>query len=154
MPRTPREIAEHSLRIRASAKPVKQHLRWFDNEKRRAIEEEIAKLLDVGFIREVLHLDWLANPILVPNKNKWRMCVDYMSLNKACPKDPYPLPHIDQIIDSTIGSELLYFLDAYSGYHQIQMKDSDQQATLFITPIRAYCYVTMPFRLKNTGATY
>ena len=82
------------------------------------------------------------------------MCVDYTSLNKACLKDPYPLPQIDQIIDSTIGSELLYFLDAYSGYHQIQMKDSDQQATLFITPIRAYCYVTMPFRLKNTGATY
>ena len=151
----PREITELSLRIRADAKPVKQRLRRFDDERCRAIEEEIAKLLDAGFIREVLHADWLANPGLVPKKNnKWRMCVDYTSLNKACPKDPYPFPHIDQIIDSTVGLELLYFLDAYSGYHQIQMKDSDQQATLFITPIRAYCYVTMPFRLKNTGATY
>jgi len=92
MPGIPREIAEHSLRIWADAKPVKQRLRRFDDERHRAIEEEIAKLLDVGFIREVLHLDWLANPILVPKKNKWRMCVDYMSLNKACPKDPYPLP--------------------------------------------------------------
>jgi hypothetical protein len=79
-----REIVEHSLRIRANAKPVKQHLRRFDDKRCRAIEEEIAKLLDVGFIKEVLHLDWLANLILVPKKNnKWRMCVDYMSLNKA-----------------------------------------------------------------------
>jgi hypothetical protein len=66
----------------------------------------------------------------------------------------YPLPHIDQIIHSTAGSELLYFLDAYSGYHQIRMKESDQLATLFITLIRSYCYVTMPFGLKNAGATY
>jgi hypothetical protein len=89
----PREIAEHSLRIRADTKPVKQRLRQFDDERRKAIEEEIAKLLDVDFIREVLHPDWLANPILVPKKNnKWRMCVDYIytSLNKACPMDPYP----------------------------------------------------------------
>ena len=114
----PTEIAEHSLRIRADAKPVKQHLRRFDYERRRAIEEEIAKLLDVGFIRFVSHPDWLANLVLVPKKNNmWRVCVDYMSLNKACPKDPYPLPHIDQIIDSTTGLELLYFLDAYSGSH-------------------------------------
>jgi hypothetical protein len=77
-----------------------------------------------------------------------------MSLNKACPKDPYPLPHIDQIIDSTVGSELLYFLNAYSSYHQILMKESDQLAISFITLIGAYCYVTMPFRLKNAGATY
>ena len=87
-----------------------------------AIEEEIAKLLDMGFIKEVLHPDWLANPVLVPKKNnKSRMCVDYTSLNKACPKDPYPLPRIDQIIDSTSASELLCFLDAYFGYHQIPM---------------------------------
>jgi hypothetical protein len=75
----PREIAEHSLRIRADTKPVKQCLRQFDDERCKAIEEEIAKLLDVDFIREVLHLDWLANPVLVPKKNnKWRMCVDYI----------------------------------------------------------------------------
>jgi hypothetical protein len=93
MPGIPREIAEHSLRIRADTKPVKQRLRQFDDERRKAIEEEIAKLLDADFIREVLHPDWLANPVLVPKKNnKLRMCVDYiyMSLNKACPMDPYP----------------------------------------------------------------
>jgi hypothetical protein len=96
MPEIPREIAEHSLRIQADAKPVKQRLRRFDDERRRAIEEEIARLLDAGFIKEVLHPDWHANPVLVAKKNKkWRMCDDSMSLNKACPKDPYPLPHIN-----------------------------------------------------------
>lgn len=82
------------------------------------------------------------------------MCIDYIGLNKACPKDPYPLPCIDQIIDSTVGSELLCFLDTYSRCHQIRMKGFDQLATSFITPIEAYCYVTMPFGLKNAGATY
>jgi hypothetical protein len=82
------------------------------------------------------------------------MCVDYTSLNKACPKHPFPLPRIDHIIDSTAGCELLSFLDAYSVYHQIKMKESDQLATSFITPFDTYCYVTMPFGLKNAGATY
>ena len=82
------------------------------------------------------------------------MCVDYTSLNKACPKDPFPLPRIDQIINSTSGCEILSFLDAYSGYHQIAMKESDQLATSFITPFGSYCYVSMPFGLKNVGATY
>ena len=82
------------------------------------------------------------------------MCVDYTSLNKACPKDPFPLPRIDQIIDSTSGCEILAFLDAYSGYHQIAMKESDQLATSFITPFGSYCYISMPFGLKNAGATY
>ena len=82
------------------------------------------------------------------------MCVDYTGLNKACPNDHFPLPRIDQIIDSTSGCEILSFLDVYSGYHQIIMKESDQLATSFITPYGSYCYVTMPFGLKNTGATY
>ena len=82
------------------------------------------------------------------------MCVDYTGLNKACPKVPYPLPRIDQIVDSTAGCETLSFLDAYSGYHQIRMKESDQLATSFITPFSMYCYVTMPFGLRNAGATY
>jgi hypothetical protein len=82
------------------------------------------------------------------------MCIDYTSLNKACLKVPFPLPRIDQIIDSTAGCELLCFLDAYSGYHQIKMKESDQLATSFITPFGMYCYVMMPFGLRNAGATY
>ena len=82
------------------------------------------------------------------------MCIDYTGLNKACPKDHFPLLRIDQIVDSTSGCEILSFLDAYSGYHQIVMKESDQLATSFITPYGSYCYVTMPFGLNNTGATY
>ena len=82
------------------------------------------------------------------------MCVDYTSLNKVCPKVPFPLPRIDQIVDSTAGCELLSFLDAYFGYHQIKMKESDQLATSFITPFGMYCYVTMPFGLRNARATY
>ena len=78
-----------------------------------------------GFIKEILHSDWLANPVLVQKKNtdEWRMCVDYTDLNKHCPKDPFGLSRIDQIVDSTAGSALLSFLDCYSGYHQITLKE-------------------------------
>ena len=82
------------------------------------------------------------------------MCVDYTGLNKACPKDLFPLPHIDQIVDSTSRCETLCFLDAYSGYHQITMKESNQLMTSFITPFGLFCYVSMPFGLKNARATY
>jgi hypothetical protein len=151
----PREVTEHALEIQIGFKPVKQHMHRFDEEKRKVIGEKIHKLLEAGFIKEVHHPKWLANPVLVKKKSgKWRMCVDYTSLNKACPKVPFPLPHIDQIIDSTAGCETLSFLDAYSDYHQIKMKESDQLATSFITPFVMYCYVTMPFGLQNTGATY
>jgi hypothetical protein len=79
------------------------------------------------------------------------MCVDYTGLNKVCPKVPFPLPRINQIVDSTTGCELLCFLDAYSGYHQIKMKESDQLATSFITPFGMFCYVTMAFGLQCGG---
>lgn len=82
------------------------------------------------------------------------MCVDYTSLNKVCPKDPFALPRIDQIIDATAGSELLCFLYTYSGYHQIKLNVDDQEKTSFITPFGAFCYKTMSFGLKNAGATY
>jgi hypothetical protein len=80
--------------------------------------------------------------------------VDFTSLNKACPKDPYPLPRIDQIVDSTVGCDLLCFLDAFSGYHQIKMAREDKEKTAFITPCGVYYYVCMPFGLKNTGVTF
>jgi hypothetical protein len=82
------------------------------------------------------------------------MCVDYTCLNKACPKHLFPLPRIDEIVDSTSGCEALTFLDAYSSYHQIMMKEFNQLATSFVTPFGTYCYVTMPFGLKNVGAMY
>ena len=90
------------------------------------------------------HLEWLANPVLVRKKNnEWRMCVDYINLNKHYPKDPFGLPRIDEVVDSTAGCELLSFLDCYSGYHQIALKKDDQIKTSFITPFGAYCYTTI-----------
>jgi hypothetical protein len=157
----PRELAEHSLHVRLDAKPVKQPLRRFADDRRKAIREELARLLAAGFIMEVLHPDWLSNPVMVEKKKDepaivkmWRMCVDYTNLNKACPKDPFPLPRIDQVIDSTAGCELLSFIDAYYGFHQILLYQPDQIKTSFITPYEAYCYRTMPFGLRNAGATY
>jgi hypothetical protein len=86
--------------------------------------------------------------------NEWRMCVDYTDLNKHCPKDPFGLPRIDQVFDSTAGCNLLCFLDCYSGYNQIAIKEKDQEKTVFITSFSAYCYTTMLLRLKNASATY
>ena len=104
MPGVPRELAEHTLNVDPKFKPVRQFLRRFNEERRKAIGEEVARLLAAGFIVEVFHPEWLANPVLVLKKNgTWRMCVDYTDLNKACPTDPFALPRIDQIIDATRG---------------------------------------------------
>src|SRR5438045_5349001 len=120
-----------------------------------AIRDELTKLMAANFSREVYHPDWLANPVLVKKKNgKWRLCIDYTDLNKACPKDPFGLSRIDQVVDSTARSELLCFLDAYSGYHQVSLAEFDCVKTSFITLFGAYCYIMMPFGLKNAGTTY
>jgi hypothetical protein len=98
---------------------------------------------------------WLANPILVEKPNdSWRMCINYTSLNKACPKDRHSLPRICQIIDSTTSCELLSFLDVYSSYPQISLIIDDEEKIAFITPFGIFCYTKMAFRLKNEGATY
>jgi hypothetical protein len=120
-----------------------------------AIEIEVCKLLAAGFIREYQHPVLLANPVLVPKKTGGlRMFIDYTDLNKHCPKDPFPLPRIDQVVDSTAGSVLLCFLDCYSGYHQTALHPDDEDKTTFITPHGIYCYKVMTFGLKNAGATY
>jgi hypothetical protein len=156
MPGVPRILIEHSLNVDPKATPKRQHLRRFADDRRDAIKKELAKLLTTGFIREVFHREWLTNLVLVckKNSNEWRMCVDYTDLNRHCPKDPFGLPQIDQVIDSTAGCDLLCFLDCYSGYHQITIKEEDQEKTAFSTPFGAYFYTTMSFELKNAGATY
>jgi hypothetical protein len=106
MPGILREVAEQSLVIHASSRLVRKNLRRFDEEKRGVIGEEVHKLLVARFIKEIFCLEWLANPVLVRKKGgKWRMCIDYTGLNKACPKVPYSPPQIDQFIDSTAGCE-------------------------------------------------
>jgi hypothetical protein len=156
MPGVPRNLIEHSLNVDPKATSKRQHLRRFADDRRDAINKELAKLLAAGFIIEVFHPERLANPVLVrkKNTNEWRMCVDYIDLNKHCHKDPFRLPRIDQVIDSTAGCDLLCFLDCYFGYHQIAIKEEDQENTAFITSFGAYCYTTMLFGLKNVGATY
>ena len=127
----------------------------FTQEQDKAIAEEVKKLLEAGFIREVYYPDWLANMVMVKKANgKWQMCVDFMNLNKACPKDSYPLPRIDTLVDSTAKHELLSFMDAFSGYNQIKMNEDDQERTSFVTSEGLFCYKVMPFGLKNAGATY
>jgi hypothetical protein len=118
MPGVPRELEEHSLDVSKTAKPVKQKLCPFAKDHKEVITVEKIKLLAARFIRECKNPVWLANPVLVPKKTgQWRMCIDYTDLNRHCPKDPFPLPRIDQVVDSTTGSVLLCFLDCYSGYH-------------------------------------
>ena len=117
--------------------------------------KEVRKLLEPGFIREVYYPDWLANVVMVKkNDGKWRMCVDFMDLNRACPKDNYSLPRIDTLVDSTARHEVLSFVDAFSGYNQIKMKEEDQEKTSFVTNQGFLCYKVTSFGLKNVGATY
>jgi hypothetical protein len=127
----PRELVEHKLMVYPQVRPIRQKLRHFTPDKREAICSELARLVATGFIREVLHHEWLANPVLVLKKNKvdWCMCVDYTDLNKHCPKDPFGLPRIDQVVDSTAGCSVLSILDCYSGYHQISLAKEDEEKT-------------------------
>jgi hypothetical protein len=151
----PREVIEHKLGIDPSYKPVKQKERRHTLERRETIRQEMNKLLEAGFIMPVNYSSWLPNPVLVEKPNgSWRMCIDYTSLNKVCPKDEYPLPRIYQIVDSTMYCELLSFLDAYSSYHHISLAADDEEKSMFITPFEIFCYTKMVFRLKNGGATY
>ena len=133
---------------------VKQRARRQSTEKQSFIVQETRKLEAAGVNREVRYPEWLANPVVVPKKGgKERMCVDFTDLNKACPQDPFPLPRINQIVDSITGCDLLCFLDAFSGYHQIKMAVEDVEKTTFLTPCGVYCYTCMPFGLRNAGET-
>ncbi|RVW59359.1 Transposon Ty3-G Gag-Pol polyprotein [Vitis vinifera] len=119
------------------------------------VKEEIQKQLSVGFISVVEYPEWLANVVPVPKKDgKVRVCVDFRDLNKASPKDDFPLPHIDLLVDGTAGHSMLSFMDGFSGYNQILMAPEDMEKTAFITEWGTYCYRVMPFGLKNAGATY
>ena len=93
--------------------------------------------------------------MVVKKKNgKWQVCVDFTDLNKACPKDHFPKPQIDQLVDATVGHPQMSFLDIFQGYHLIPLALDDQERTTFVTPIGNYHYKVMPFGLKNVGTTY
>ncbi|GJV65900.1 reverse transcriptase domain-containing protein [Tanacetum coccineum] len=151
----PRHIAEHRLNVRKGCSPVRQKKRGQAADRNQAIQEEVGKLVEAGIMREVHYHDWLSNPVMVrKHDNSWRMCVDFKDLNKACPKDGYPLPEIDWKVESLCGFPFKCFLDAYKGYHQIQMAKEDEEKIAFITNQGIFCYTKMPFGLRNAGATY
>nr|XP_017247956.1 PREDICTED: uncharacterized protein LOC108219166 [Daucus carota subsp. sativus] len=202
------EVMSHHLNIDPTKKGMRQKRRPVSGERAQALKEEVDRLLGAKLIKESFYPTWLANPVLVKKPNgkwrtcvdftdlnkacpkdsfplpridqlvdataghallsfmdaysglvkkpngKWRTCVDFTDLNKACPKDSFPLPRIDQLVDATAGHALLSFMDAYSGYNQIPMHEPDQEHTSFITDRGLYCYIGMPFGLINAGATY
>ncbi|KAH7852233.1 hypothetical protein Vadar_022301 [Vaccinium darrowii] len=119
------------------------------------IKKEIQRQIDAGFLMVTEYPQWVANNVPVPKKNgKIRVCVDFKDLNKASPKDDFPLPHIDVLVDNTAGHALLSFMDGFSGYNQILMAPEDREKTTFMTKWGTYCYRVMPFGLKNAGSTY
>ncbi|GKV19330.1 hypothetical protein SLEP1_g29608 [Rubroshorea leprosula] len=155
MPGIDPKVACHRLGVPPEAVPVRQKMRQFGAERTAAIKEEVEKLKKAGFIKEINFCEWLSNVVMVKKANgKWRMCIDFTDLNKVCPKDNYALPNIDELVDNSSGYEVLSFCDAYSGYNQIPLAEEDQDKTAFIAAGETYCYIVMPFGLKNAGATY
>nr|KYP57253.1 Transposon Ty3-I Gag-Pol polyprotein [Cajanus cajan] len=125
------------------------------DEKRKFVEVEVQKLLRANVIREITYTTWLANIVLVKKANgKCSMCTNYTDLNKAFPKDAYPLPCIDRLVNGASEHSIFSFLDAYFGYNQIKMHSSDEEKMAFITETANFCYKVMPFGQKNVGATY
>ena len=124
----------HQLQVDPSHQPIRHKRRKFASERDIIINEEVKNLLEAGFIREVQYPEWLANVVVVKKKNgKWQVCIDFTDLNKSCPKDPFPMPHIDKLVDATAGHQLMSFMDAFSGYNQILMHPEDQEKTSFMT---------------------
>jgi hypothetical protein len=136
-----RDVIEHSLNVDPSFRTRKQRLRKMSDDKAEGAQNEVK---------------WpMVNTVMVKKANgKWRMCIDFTDLNKACPKDEFPLPRIDSLVDAAASSELISLLDCYSGYHQIWMKKEDELKTSFITPSGTYCYVRMHEGLKNAGGSF
>ncbi|KAK9029881.1 hypothetical protein V6N11_031323 [Hibiscus sabdariffa] len=155
MPGLNENIAMHKLPIKQECRLVQQKLRRMKPEMLLKIRDEVKKQFDAGFLQAVTYSDWVANIVPVPKRDgKVRMCVDYRDLNRASPKDNFPLPHIDTLVDNTTGHSYFSFMDGFSGYNQIKMCPNDMSKTTFVTLWGTFCYKVMPFGLKNAGATY
>ena len=145
----------HHLNVNPSITPKRQLPRHPSNENAEAVKNEVTKLKQAGAIKKVFYPQWLANTVAVKKKTgKWRVCVDFTDLNKACSKDPFPMPRIDQLVDATVGHPWMSFLDAFQGYHQMPLALDDQEKTASVTPVGNYHYKVMPFGLKNAESTY
>ncbi|KAI5325148.1 hypothetical protein L3X38_034222 [Prunus dulcis] len=158
MPGLDRQLVEHKLPIKDGYLPVKQARRRMSMDTELKVKEEIERLLKAGFIRPAIYADWLANivPVLKRKTGAVRICVDYRNLNEASPKDEYPMPMADMLIDGAAHNQMLSFMDGNAGYNQIMMAEQDIHKTTFMCPghIGAFEYTVMPFGLRNAGATY
>jgi hypothetical protein len=155
MPGIDPKIVEHEITTYLDAKPVRQKHCPVNPRKAAAIKVEVEKFLKAGFIYPIHLTEWVSNPVPVDKKQGMILvCTDFHDLNKACPKDNYPTPFIDQIIDECVGCEAFSFMDGFSGYNQIQIKPKDQHKMTFIFPWGTFAYRKMPFGLKNAGATF
>ncbi|XP_022007659.1 uncharacterized protein LOC110906908 [Helianthus annuus] len=151
----PRDKAEHKLATLLGIKPVAQGKRSMAPDRKAAVVKEVRMLVEAGILRETKYHTWVSNPVMVKKPDgTWRMCIDFKDLNKACPKDAYPLPEMDFKVDSLVPYRYKCFLDAYKGYHQIKMSKEDEEKTAFHTDVGIFCYTKMPFGLRNAGATY
>ncbi|XP_075640451.1 uncharacterized protein LOC142612219 [Castanea sativa] len=149
------EFIVHKFNVDPLYPPKKQRSRRLAKEHVEAVRQEVGKLKEAGAIKETFFPKWLANTVVVRKKNgKWRVCVDFTNLNQACPKDPFPMPKIDQLVIAVYRHPRMSFLDTFQGYHQIALSVEDQEKTAFITPDANCHYTVMPFGLKNAGATY
>ncbi|GJR16163.1 reverse transcriptase domain-containing protein [Tanacetum coccineum] len=154
--RTARDrIIEHKLNVNTSIELERQKRRVLAPEKSEVVARDFGEWVKAGIVRSVRYPTWISIPVLVKKcDGDWRMCIDFKNLNSACLKDFYPLPNIDYKVESVMGFKYKCFLDAYKGYHQIQMSREDEEKTAFYTNQGTYCYTKMPFRLKHVGATY
>ena len=152
VPRVDPNFICHHLNVNPFITPKKQSPRCPSKEHADAVRDEVMKLKQAGAIKEVFYPEWLVNTVVVKKKNgKWRVCVDFKNLNKACLKDHFPMSRIDQLVDATVGHPRMSFLDAFQGYHQIPLVLDDQEKTAFVTPIGNYHYKVMPFGWKTQG---
>ena len=155
MPSLDPGLVVHSLNVDPRVKLVIQPVKVLHIDVKAQITQEVKKLLAAGFIKPIQHPKWLSNIVLVKKKNGQICCyVDFRNLNKACPKDEFPLPNIDLLVDSAMGSSMFSFMDGYNEYSQIRMAAKDAEKTTFKTPIGNFYYTVMPFGLKNVGAMY
>jgi hypothetical protein len=149
------ELCTHRIYIKEDYRPICQSQRRMNPNLREILKEEIQKFLNAGFIYPISDSEWVSPLVIVPKKNgKWRVCVDYRALNKATQKDHFPLPFIDQVLDSLSGKNFFSFLDGFSGYNQIKIAPQDQDKTTYTSPWGTFSYRVLPFGLCNAPATF
>ena len=145
----------HHIYTQENIRPVRQPQRRMNPALKDIVKDELQKLLDVDFIYPISDSKWVSPLVIVPNKGgKWRICVDFRELNKATLRDYFPLPFIDQVLDTLLGKQHFSFLDGYSGYNQIRIAPEDQEKTTFTYPWGTYAYKVLPFGLCNAPATF